>query len=127
MSPAHLHQYVASISPGQLSESLPSSQVNICTCLPIHQKMQPKNAINEIQLNFNTHTRTHEHTNTQIHKKTNRKTQNTHKTQPPNVPPKQICTIRQSNSTFRLSNFLSLFLSFSIGFVPFGYFDVDFI
>lgn len=28
MSPAHLHQYVASISPGQLSESLPSSQVN---------------------------------------------------------------------------------------------------
>jgi hypothetical protein len=28
MSPAHLHQYAASISPGQLSESLPSSQVN---------------------------------------------------------------------------------------------------
>lgn len=28
MSPAHLHQYTASISPGQLSESLPSSQVN---------------------------------------------------------------------------------------------------
>ncbi|XP_031617504.1 liprin-alpha-1 isoform X6 [Contarinia nasturtii] len=29
MSPAHLHQYVASISPGQLSESLPSSQLNL--------------------------------------------------------------------------------------------------
>lgn len=29
MSPAHLHQYVASISPGQISESLPSSQVKI--------------------------------------------------------------------------------------------------
>lgn len=29
MSPAHLHQYVASISPGQISESLPSSQVMI--------------------------------------------------------------------------------------------------
>lgn len=28
MSPAHIHQYAASISPGQLSESLPSSQVN---------------------------------------------------------------------------------------------------
>lgn len=27
MSPAHIHQYAASISPGQLSESLPSSQV----------------------------------------------------------------------------------------------------
>lgn len=27
MSPAHIHQYAASLSPGQLSESLPSSQV----------------------------------------------------------------------------------------------------
>ncbi|XP_037031209.1 liprin-alpha-1 isoform X3 [Bradysia coprophila] len=29
MSPAHIHQYAASISPGQLSESLPSSQLNL--------------------------------------------------------------------------------------------------
>ncbi|XP_055853431.1 liprin-alpha-1 isoform X2 [Episyrphus balteatus] len=29
MSPAHLHQYAASLSPGQLSESLPSSQLNL--------------------------------------------------------------------------------------------------
>lgn len=35
MSPAHIHQYAASISPGQLSESLPSSQVGTAqhTCI----------------------------------------------------------------------------------------------
>ncbi|CAG2057768.1 unnamed protein product, partial [Timema podura] len=31
MSPAHLHQYASTLSPGQLSESLPASQVrNYC-------------------------------------------------------------------------------------------------
>ena len=29
MSPAHLHQYASTLSPGQLSESLPASQVRI--------------------------------------------------------------------------------------------------
>lgn len=34
MSPAHLHQYAASLaSPGQLSESLPASQVSITMIL----------------------------------------------------------------------------------------------
>lgn len=40
MSPAHLHQYVASISPGHLSESLPSSQVIIIYTIIILFKLQ---------------------------------------------------------------------------------------
>lgn len=33
MSPAHLHQYATPLSPGQLSESLPSSQVFYIECV----------------------------------------------------------------------------------------------
>lgn len=109
MSPAHLHQYVASVSPGQLSESLPSSQVNICTCLPIHQ-----NAINETQFNFNTHTKkttnrkTHKHTHT--HTPTQQKQKQNTQTTTDCSQQNTICTIPQSNSNVQFSNYVSLSL-----------------
>lgn len=127
MSPAHLHQYVASVSPGQLSESLPSSQVNICTCLPIHQNAT-KNAINETQFNFNTHTKkqqTGKHTNTHtltLQHNTTPQKQNTQTTTDCSQQ-NTICTIPQSNSNVQFSNYVSL----SIGFVSFCFFDVDLI
>lgn len=128
MSPAHLHQYVASVSPGQLSESLPSSQVNICTCLPIHQNAT-KNAINETQFNFNTHTKkqqTGKHTNTHTltlqHNTTQHTKNKTHK-QPPIVPNKILYA--QFHNQIQTYSFLTM--SLSIGFVSFCFFDVDLI
>lgn len=125
MSPAHLHQYVASVSPGQLSESLPSSQVNICTCLPIHQNAT-KNAINETQFNLNTHTKkqqTGKHTHTHSHSNTTQHTKNkTHK-QPPIVPDKILYAQFQN----QIQTYSFLTMSLSIGFVSFCFFDVDLI
>lgn len=74
MSPAHLHQYVSSISPGNLSESLPSSQVKHLIKLSSSVKKQTANQIcnsNQPKIQFNFHTHKQKYTRTPPHFYTN--------------------------------------------------------
>lgn len=74
MSPAHLHQYVSSISPGNLSESLPSSQVKHLIKLSSSVKKQTANQIcnsNQPKIQFNFHIHKQKYTRTPPHFYTN--------------------------------------------------------